>query len=75
MADATLGLKIEVGPDEIKLAKKKQGVQQLDQDNGVPVHVKPVLMNNTMGDADLGLKMRVGGDEVKVEKKKPQQLQ
>jgi hypothetical protein len=36
---------------------------------GVPVHVNPTLMSNSMGDADLGMNMRVGPDEVHVEKK------
>lgn len=40
---------------------------------GVPVHVNPVVLQNTMGDANLGLKMLVGPDEVEVEKKKRQQ--
>ena len=79
MGDATLDLKILVGPDEVALPKKKaaqmktqqvlgQKVEQKDK-AGVPVHVNPTLMNNGMADADLGLNMRVGPDEVHVEKK------
>jgi len=36
---------------------------------GVPVHVNPTLIHDSMGDADLGMNMRVGPDEVHVEKK------
>merc|ERR1712178_295638 len=78
MGDANLDMKILVGPDEVSLPKKKaaaaaaaaqqQVLGQKDQ-KGVPVHVNPTLMTNTMGDADLGMNMRVGPDEVHVEKK------
>merc|ERR1719230_1574955 len=77
MGDANLDMKILVGPDEVSLPKKKaaaaaakqqQVLGQKDQ-KGVPVHVNPTLMSNSMGDADLGMNMRVGPDEVHVEKK------
>jgi len=77
MGDANLDMKILVGPDEVSLPKKKaaaaaakqqQVLGQKDQ-KGVPVHVNPTLMGNSMGDADLGMNMRVGPDEVHVPKK------
>merc|ERR1711990_1274001 len=76
MGDANLDMKILVGPDEVSLPKKKaaaaakqqQVLGQKDQ-KGVPVHVNPTLMSNSMGDADLGMNMRVGPDEVHVPKK------
>jgi len=67
MHDAKLDMKIVVGPDELELQKKKQ--QQLAQQNGVPVHVNPVLMTNTMHDAKLDMKIIVGPDEVELKKK------
>merc|ERR1719409_18806 len=48
--------------------KSSQLLGQKDQ-KGVPVHVNPTLMKDTMGEADLGMNMRVGPDEVHVEKK------
>ena len=36
---------------------------------GVPVHVNPVVLENTEGETDLNLKMTVGPDEVSVAKK------
>tara|TARA_B110000305_G_C19272466_1_gene555178 strand:- start:336 stop:746 length:411 start_codon:yes stop_codon:yes gene_type:complete len=36
---------------------------------GVPVHVNPVVMKDTMGDAKLDLKMLIGPDEVELKKK------
>jgi hypothetical protein len=67
MHDADLGMTMQIGPDEVKVEKKK--VQQLQQKAGVPVHVNPTVMVNTMHDADLGMTMQVGPDEVKVAKK------
>merc|ERR1711990_774179 len=77
MGSANLDMKILVGPDEVSLPKKKAAAaaaaaqQVLGQKDakGVPVHVNPTLMSNSMGDADLGMNMRVGPDEVHVEKK------
>jgi len=75
MGDASLDMKILVGPDEVALPKKKaaqMGSNQVlgQQDKtGVPVHVNPTLMKDTMGEADLGMNMRVGPDEVHVDKK------
>merc|ERR1712167_183629 len=43
--------------------------QSLAQTQGVPVHVNPVIMRDTMGDANLGMQMRVGMDDVSVVKK------
>jgi hypothetical protein len=37
---------------------------------GVPVHVNPVLMKDTMGDAKLDMKILVGPDELELQKKK-----
>jgi len=75
MGDANLDMHMLIGPDEVALPKKKalaaaknQVLGQKDQ-KGVPVHVNPTLMSNSMGDADLGMSMRVGPDEVHVEKK------
>jgi hypothetical protein len=34
------------------------------KDNGVPVYVNPVLMNDTMANATLGLNMTIGPDQV-----------
>merc|ERR1719333_1007654 len=77
MGDANLDMKILVGPDEVSLPKKKAAAAAAKQQQvlgqkdkaGVPVHVNPTLMSNTMGEADLGMNMRVGPDEVHVEKK------
>merc|ERR1719333_1492136 len=77
MGDANLDMKILVGPDEVSLPKKKAAAAAAKQQQvlgqkdkaGVPVHVNPTLMSNSMSDADLGMNMRVGPDEVHVEKK------
>jgi hypothetical protein len=75
MGDANLDMKILVGPDEVALPKKKnaemKSKQVLGQKDvkGVPVHVNPTLMKDSMADADLGMDMRVGPDEVHVPKK------
>jgi len=77
MGDAKLDMDIKVGPDELSLQKKKaeaQSTMALNQKQGVPVHVDPVLMRDTMGDANLGMQMRVGMDEVSVAKKQPTKL-
>jgi len=37
---------------------------------GVPVHVNPVTLKDTMGDAKLDMKILVGPDEVSASKKK-----
>jgi len=75
MGDANLDMKILVGPDEVALPKKKAAADAKKQvlaegkKEGVPVHVNPTLMGNSMESADLGMNMRVGPDEVHVEKK------
>jgi hypothetical protein len=81
MGDANLDMKILVGPDEVALPKKKAGQMSSNQvlgqkdKNGVPVHVNPTLMKDTMGEADLNMDMRVGPDEVHVEKKNAKKVQ
>ena len=105
MANATLGMNMTVGPDEVKIAQKNlaQGVPVLvpsstaknemesaslelpnmrvggnpvsaAQKQGVPVHVNPSLMTDTMHDAKLDMKIVVGPDEVELKKKQMQQL-
>jgi|TARA_B110000503_G_C6831509_1_gene282981 hypothetical protein len=44
------------------------------QIKGVPVHVVPTLMTDTMHDAKLDMKIVVGPDEVELKKKQLQQL-
>ena len=61
-------MKIVVGPDEVELKKKQQLAQ------GVPVHVVPTLMTDTMHDAKLDMKIVVGPDEIELKKKQLQQL-
>ena len=56
---------VPVGGDTVSFSQKK----------GVPVHVNPVLMTDTMGDATLGMKIVVGPDEVELKKKREQQQQ
>merc|ERR1712086_913050 len=41
----------------------------LAQASGVPVHVNPVTLKDTMGEAKLDMKMLIGPDEVEVAKK------
>merc|ERR1712046_233330 len=42
----------------------------LAQESGVPVHVNPVTLKDTMGDAKLNMKILVGPDEVALLEKK-----
>merc|ERR1712046_34823 len=45
----------------------------LAQESGVPVHVNPVTLKDTMGEAKFDMKILVGPDEVALLKKKQQQ--
>jgi len=73
MADASMDLpNIKVGGNEVSVLQKKQ---KLAQTEGVPVHVTPVLMTNTMHDAVLDMKIVVGPDEVELKKKQQQLVQ
>jgi len=62
MGEASLGINMLIGPDEIKL-QKKQALAQ-----GVPVYVNPVTMRDTMGEAKLDINMKVGPDDVVLKK-------
>ena len=63
MENATLGLNMTVGPDQVQVLKQHNLAQ------GVPVHVNPTLMTDTMHDANLGMKIVVGPDELELKKK------
>merc|ERR1712222_49882 len=50
--------------DKMKNLDNKQSLAQ-----GVPVHVNPVIMKDTMGDAKLEMHILVGPDEIELKKK------
>jgi hypothetical protein len=62
-------------PITTKLAQieKDDKMKNMDKTNslaqGVPVHVNPVIMKDTMGDAKLDMHILVGPDEVELKKK------
>ena len=60
MESASLDLKnMKVGGNPVNAVQVK----------GVPVHVNPTLMTDTMHDAKLDMKIVVGPDEVELKKK------
>jgi len=50
-------------------ATKKANATNTSLAQGVPVHVNPVIMRDTMADANLGMKILVGHDNVTLAKK------
>jgi hypothetical protein len=64
-------MKNEMHDADMELKDMKVGGNTVSavQISGVPVHVNPVLMTDTMHDAKLDMKIVVGPDEIELKKK------